>query len=116
MALPLHQIAEDADVALQPPAGDVDARHGQTQLRHLRKYDEPPTHFGPVLTVRDAMHFIPCASLDATRKWLKSHGILPLHGHSYQREDIRREAKKRSRRGRSAGSQIALAKYRKRAS
>lgn len=55
---------------------------------------------GPWFTSRQAMRYIPCASLNAWYHWRKNHGIVARSNGSVAKADLDRELRKRSRRGR----------------
>jgi hypothetical protein len=59
---------------------------------------------GPWFTSRQAMRYIPCASLHAWYNWRRRHGIVARSNGSVAKADLDRELRKRSRRGRHPNS------------
>lgn len=67
---------------------------------------------GPWFNSRQAMAYIPCASLDAFYHWRKRYGLIARGNGSVAKADIDRILRRRSHRGRHPNS---LANLRKRA-
>jgi hypothetical protein len=80
------QPLQDSAAVLQQPTSSLDVRHR-------------PEDFGPFLTTRDLLQYLPCPSMAAARNWVFRHGIKRRNNGSFARVEVDRELKRPSRRG-----------------
>lgn len=76
--------------------------------------DQQPTQFGVWLTTTGVAAFVPCASVEAARQWIKRHGIRRRNNGTVARRDVERElARRKPRRVMAAASLSNLRNARK---
>ena len=84
------------------------AAHAQDVLRAPDRPHIPAQRFGLWLTTREAHELIGSTSLHGTRCWLQRHGIIRRQNGTVSRDDITRELRRQSGRGRHANSRANL--------
>lgn len=82
----------------------LDRVHPRAEADGHLDQSKQQTEFGPWLTSRECLLYIPCASLNAFYQWKKRHGIVARGNGSVAKRDLDRILRRRSARGRHPNS------------